>query len=125
LKYFEYGEQKEGYWNYNHMVCQFKDCVDILKVMHPNYLYVFLFEHLLGHAKQRPDGLNAANMNKSFGGKCPHMRSTLFEHAWEFLGPLTMNPGQRQHLVFQEAESGPFWMTPTERKHVVMRLLPL
>ena len=88
-------------------------------------LFIFLVDHLLGHAKQRPDGLNAANMNKSFGGKCPHMRSTLIEHDWEFLGPLTMNPGQRQHLLFQEAESGPFWMTPTERKHVVMRLLPL
>ena len=56
----------------NHMVCQFEDCVDVLiRVMHSNYLFVFLFDHLLGHAKQSPDRLNAANMKKVLEGKVP------------------------------------------------------
>ena len=29
------GEDKEGYWNYNHMVLQFEDAIDVLKVMFP------------------------------------------------------------------------------------------
>ncbi len=60
LHYFDYGENKEGYWDYNHMVLQFEDVVDCLKVMHPNFHFVFLFDHSLGHAKQRPDGLTLA-----------------------------------------------------------------
>ena len=73
LHYFDYGENKEGYWDYNHMVLQFEDVVDCLKVMHPNFHFVFLFDHSLGHAKQRPDGLSATKMNKSFSGKSPPM----------------------------------------------------
>jgi hypothetical protein len=37
------------------MVLQFEDAVDVLKVMHPSYDFVFLFDHSAGHAKQRPD----------------------------------------------------------------------
>jgi hypothetical protein len=58
LVYFEYGESKEGYWDYNHMVLQFEDVVDVLKVLHPEFQFVLLFDHSSGHAKQRPDGLN-------------------------------------------------------------------
>ena len=45
LHYFDYGENKEGYWDYNHMVLQFEDVLDCLKVMHPNFHFVFLFDH--------------------------------------------------------------------------------
>lgn len=118
LVFFEYGENKEGYWDYNHMVLQFEDAVDCLKVMHPNYKYVFLFDHSSGHAKQRPDGLNAAHMNKSFGGKAPKMRSTVITKEAGFLGPFErrLQPGQEQHLVFQESDEGPFWMSPAQRE---------
>ena len=36
LTIFNYGEIKEGYWDYNHMVLQFEDVVECLKVMHPH-----------------------------------------------------------------------------------------
>ena len=39
LVYFDYGENRDGYWKYNHMVCQFEDTNDLLKVMHPNYKF--------------------------------------------------------------------------------------
>ncbi len=87
LTYFDYGENKEGYWDYNHMVLQFEDVVNCLKVMHPNYHFVFLFDHSLGHAKQRPDGLNASRRNKSFGGKSTPMHPTVIERESGFLGP--------------------------------------
>jgi hypothetical protein len=117
LTYFDYGENKEGYWDYNHMVLQFEDVVDCLKVMHPLYHFVFLFDHSSGHAKQRPDGLNASRMNKSFGGKCPAMHPTVIEREAGFLGPYTctLEPGQTQRLMFTETDVGPFWMTPNDR----------
>ena len=99
------------------MVLQFKDVVDCLEVMHPQVHFVFLFDHASGHAKQRPDGLNAAKMNRSFGGKCPVMHPTVIERESGFLGPNAriLEPGHTQRLTFTEVDAGPFWMTPNER----------
>jgi hypothetical protein len=41
LLFFEYGENREGYWAYNNMVLQFEDAIDVLKVIHPAYDFVF------------------------------------------------------------------------------------
>jgi hypothetical protein len=115
---FAYNENKEGYWDYNHMVLQFEDTVDVLKVMYPEYEFVYLFDHSSGHSKQRPDGLNSIHMNKGFGGKVPPMRTTKIEKEEGYLGPFprTLHPGQVQHLVFQSSDSGPFWMSNEERR---------
>jgi hypothetical protein len=86
--------------------------------MHPDYHFVFLFDHSSGHAKQRPDGLNASRMNKSFGGKSPAMHTTIIgTRESGFLGcyPSILEPGQTQHLSFSDTDIGPFWMTPDER----------
>ena len=66
--HFEYGVQAEGYWNYDAMSIQFEDCIDCIKVLYPNYDYMFLFDHLCGHDKKRPDGLSVNGMTKGFGG---------------------------------------------------------
>jgi hypothetical protein len=58
LVFFEYGGNREGYWAYNNTVLQFEDAVDVLKVMHPEFDFVLLFDHSAGHARQQPDGLN-------------------------------------------------------------------
>jgi hypothetical protein len=118
LVFFEYGENKEGYWAYNNMVLQFEDAVDVLKVMHPSFDFVFLFDHSSGHSKQRPDGLNQFRMNRSFGGKAvPKMRSTKILQEEGFLGPFdrSVEPGDIQSLVFSPMDVGPFWMSDVER----------
>ncbi len=47
LVFFEYEEnQEEGYWAYNNMVLQFEDAVNFLKVMHPEFDFVF-FQSLI------------------------------------------------------------------------------
>ena len=56
---FEYGQNKEGYWNYDHMVLQIEDCVDVLQYMYPNFDFVFLLDHSSGHDCLRPDGINS------------------------------------------------------------------
>jgi hypothetical protein len=58
VRTFEYGADSEGYWNYNHMVIQLEDCVDVLKHLYPQHDFLFLFDHSSGHDKQRDDGLN-------------------------------------------------------------------
>jgi hypothetical protein len=119
LVFFEYGENREGYWAYNNMVLQFEDAVDVLKVMHPEFDFVFLFDHSAGHARQRPDGLNQHRMNRAFGGKAVTMRDTLIQQEEGFLGqfPRILQPGDVQSLVFLPgSDAGPFWMSDVERE---------
>jgi hypothetical protein len=119
LLLFEYGENREGYWSYINMVIQFEDAVDVIRVMHPTYDFIFLFDHSSGHAKQRPDGLNQHRMNRGYGGKAtPRMRSTLIEKEEGYLGrfPRTLEPGNVQSLVFSDSDVGPFWMSDAQRE---------
>jgi hypothetical protein len=34
---FDYGASNEGYWNYDWMVLQLEDCMDVLKCLYPHY----------------------------------------------------------------------------------------
>ncbi len=118
LLFFEYGENREGYWAYNNMVLQFEDVIDVLKVMHPAYDFVFLFDHSACHAKQRPDGLNQHRMNRSFGGKAAPMHSTIIlrEQGYLLTFPWILEPGDTQELVFSAEDTGPFWMSSSDRE---------
>ena len=53
---FEYGANKQGYWDYDHMIMQFEDCIDVVKILHPDFEFIFLFDHSCRHNRQRPDG---------------------------------------------------------------------
>jgi hypothetical protein len=66
---FEYEQNADSYWTYQHMVLQLEDCVDILNVLYPQYDFLFLFDHCSGHDRQREDGLNEKKMSKSFGAE--------------------------------------------------------
>jgi hypothetical protein len=76
---FECGINAEGCWTHEHMVLQFEDCVDVVKVLHPECDCIFLFDHSCGHDRKRPDGLCANSIRKGFGGKQPMMRDTKTE----------------------------------------------
>jgi hypothetical protein len=115
---FDYGKNKEGYWNYNYMVIQLEDCVDVVKALYGDqFEYVFLFDHSCGHDKKRANGLDASSMNSGFGGKQPCLHdSTLtegclgpFEHDWK------LKVGDVQCFIWKPNDIGPFYMTPQER----------
>jgi hypothetical protein len=114
---FVYGASNEGYWNYDRMVLQLKDCVDVLKCLYPQYDFLFLFDHSCGHHKQQPNGLNAENMLESYGGQQSILRSTVIKEENGYLGPhsYTLKPGDEQLFTFQENDSGSFWMTERMR----------
>ena len=45
---FKYGASAEGYWTYDRMIFQLEYCIYCLTVMHPQYNFVFLFDHSYG-----------------------------------------------------------------------------
>ena len=101
------------------MVLQLDDCVDGLKCLHPEFDYLFLFDHSCGHDRQREDGLNVENMSKSFGGKQSNLRDTLIKEEAGYLGtfPRILSPGDVQHMVFQPSnDPGPFWFNETAKE---------
>jgi hypothetical protein len=114
---FEYGAEKKGYWNYNHMALQVEDLMDCLPVLYPDFDFVLLFDQSSGHGKSQKGGLYASNMGKSWGGTQPIMRpSELTEGGC--LGPFgaRMIIGDVQEMNFQRIENGLFYMDNTERE---------
>ena len=53
---FEYGANNQGYCDYDYMIIQFKDCIDVVMTLHSEFNFIFLFDHSCGHDRQRPDG---------------------------------------------------------------------
>ena len=50
IRKFEYGVNSDRFWNYNHMVVQFEDVVDVLKALNGNtYHFLFFFDHSASH----------------------------------------------------------------------------
>ncbi|KAI2498015.1 hypothetical protein MHU86_16452 [Fragilaria crotonensis] len=115
---FELGANNEGYWTYNHMSIQFEDCVDCVKVLYPQFDFVFLFDHSQGHAKKLTNGLDAYSMNRGYGGAQPRMRESKIKEHDGYLGMhrRTLSVGDTQSFLFQAGDVGPFWMTNEERE---------
>jgi hypothetical protein len=90
------------------MILQLEDCLDVLKTLHPQYDFLFLFDHSCGHDKQQPNGLNAENMSNNYVG-----RQSVNGHLGPYRHSLTV--GATQHFVFQDDDDGPFWMSEQER----------
>ena len=116
---FEYGQNNQGYWCYDHMVLQLDDCVDCLKIIYPTYDFMFILDHSSGHDKQKADGLNACNMQVYYGGKQKHLRNTTILEEDGYLGPYNHNKklrvGDIQSFVYTETDDGPFYFTQTKR----------
>ena len=85
VRSLDYGANTNGYWSYDHMVVQFEDCIDVLQYLHPDFDFMFIFDHSNGHDRLQSDGLSISKINVKHGGKQPHMRSS--ELSSEHFGP--------------------------------------
>ena len=116
---FQYGQNLEGYWTYDHSILQLEDVCDVLKVIFADkYDYVFYFDHSSGHDRLRPDGLNVNQMNKMFGGTQSQMRDTKIlddTYLGPFEHPTKLKIGDTQKMTFDVNDNGPFWMSDQER----------
>ncbi len=110
---FEYGASGDGYWVYEHMVLQLEDCVNCCTVFYPEHNVLFMLDHSCG---QRRGGLNAKNMNKSFGSNQPKMHDTMIHQEQGFWGPYLRQLQSRdvQKISFESTGTGPFWMSHDE-----------
>ena len=77
LVWFNYGASKDGYWSYEHLVCQLEDCQDVMRSLYPNLDVRYNVDHSCGHDKQSSDSLNVSRMKKNYGGIQPHMRQSV------------------------------------------------
>ena len=88
VKYFGFGENKEGYWSYDHMVVQFEDCVDRIRgIFEDQYDLMFLFDHSSVHVKKKTHGLDAGAMTKGYSGSQLTIRHSKISQTDGILGP--------------------------------------
>ena len=82
------------------MMVQMEDCIDVLHHLYPEFEVHFLFDHSCGHDRQRPDGLNANNMSKFYGGVQPCMHDSLIK-SHDYLEPYNgmLRVGDTQAMV--------------------------
>jgi hypothetical protein len=118
IREFEYGQNSDGYWSYERMAFQMEDCLDVVKVLHPEVDVLLLFDHSRGDDRQREDGLNVENMSKGYGGKQSKLHPSLIKQVDGYLGPFNrkLNEGDVQTMVFSVTDDGPFWMEALERE---------
>jgi hypothetical protein len=106
---FEYGADREGYWNYSHMALQLEDLVDCLVILFPGHDFVFLFDQSSGHGKKRTGGLSPLDMNVDWGGAVPNMHETVLTQGC--LGPFEhsqkLSAGDIQYMTYQSSDQGP------------------
>ena len=121
VRSFYYGKNNEGYWNYDHMVIQLEDCVDVLNAKYgkDTYNFFFYFDHSTGHDRSRPDGLNESNMNKKYGGKKNKFLhdSVIIDETYlgEFVVDNKLKVGDTQVFTFTDKDVGPYWMDDVTR----------
>ena len=129
VRTFEYGHgaTKEGYWTYDHMVCQAEDCIDVLTcVFQTQFDYCILLDHSQGHDRKKPNGLNIDSMTKSFSSANEHMRDCdpfLQQNMGPFQypnGPPQLKVNDQQILwwdpkYYSSEDCGPFHFSKQER----------
>jgi hypothetical protein len=117
---FKYGANNQGYYKYGHMVLQIEDCIDVVKVLWPDFDFLFLFDHSCGHAQRRPDRLNNKSLNKGFGGAQTKMRDSKIaaddeDNIGGYAMELTLKLDDTQSMQFSSTDDGPCWMSPAQR----------
>ena len=99
----DYGNNHNGYWPYDYMIIQLKDCIDILKYTHPDFDCLFLLDHSNEHDYMQPNCIWHAR-------KQPIMRSSklasnLFD-PFHTLGHY-LQPKSIQSMWYWEGDSVP------------------
>jgi len=56
IRSLEYGANLIGYWGYDNIIEQFEDCVDVIKVLYPEFESVWEFDQSSGHTKKKKMG---------------------------------------------------------------------
>jgi len=115
-RFFEYGANKDGYWNYHHAALQLEDVVDCLTCLFLDVDFVFLFDQSSGHGRRQKDGLSARLMNKGWGGASPIMHSSQIDDSCLGPYPKIVMVGDEQTMTFSETDAGPFYLSQEQHQ---------
>ena len=108
---FEYGKNREGYWNAAKMLRHMADVIDILAITHPDVIPAFFFDWSSCHDCMQPDAPCASKMNVGVGGvrggeEITAMRPTQLLDDYPN-SPIGLKRGDLQYLTFCDASSDP------------------
>ena len=117
---FDYGKNREGYWTFSHLILQFEDIVDCLRVKFGDtYNFKFYFDNSSGHNKKRPNGLSSKSMNKYHGGIQTELLHDSEIKDESYLGEYDvegkLKVGEIQTFQYKEGDIGPYYYSPEER----------
>jgi len=68
---FEYGKNREGYWDAEKMLTQTDEVISVMELKYPGKQFVFLYDWSSGHDKKPADAVLLGKMNKWWGRKQP------------------------------------------------------
>lgn len=80
LVFFEYGKNKEGYWDGVKFEQQCEDMLDVLEILYPDMQLLIEVDHSSGHLKEQSDGLEVNKMGMNPGGVTIKKRDTVTVH---------------------------------------------
>ena len=117
---FEYGAKKDGYWSYEHLIIQLKNCIDVIKVIYGNKCIIqFMVDHSYGHNRKREHGLNINAIYFGHNGRqCIMHDSKMTEICLgEFIsgGFAMIKVGDTKNMVFEPNDVGPYEILINER----------
>ena len=77
---FEFGENRDGYWNSEKFIEHVRNAVEIAEKKYPSdqFTLLWIFDNSSNHASKGKDALIASRMNRGSGRKQPVMRDTVF-----------------------------------------------
>ena len=107
---FEYGKNREGYWDADKMLIQTMEVISAFEYKFPGKTLVFLFDWSYGHDKKPADAAVLGKINVKWGGKQNLMRDTyvLEDFTPPTPGGASLKKGDKQCLVFQQGDAPPF-----------------
>ena len=113
LVFFQYGKNKEGYWDGLKFQQQCSQFINVVEVLYPTMQLLLEVDHSSGHLKEQSDGLMVNAMNVKWGGKGGPKRDTVIEEGCLGDDPPVLNGrrlaiGSIQRMVFEDGSPPPF-----------------
>jgi hypothetical protein len=119
LYLFDFGKNREGYWDGDKMLEQTDEFIDVLEFLFGDrYQLLFQFDWSSGHAKYAAGALNANEMNSNYGGKQGRLNPAQIQEDYVIPSDLPcysnfslpfLKVGDIQHMIFLENDPPPFY----------------
>ena len=113
LIFFQYGKNKEGYWDGALFQAQCNDFINVIEILHPDMQILLEVDHSSGHLKEQSNGLMVNTMGLRWGGKTTPKRDSIIEEGClgedvPLINRRRLQIGMIQRMIFVEGDPPPF-----------------